>query len=162
MPKAILILLVTIMLSACAAPPLPTSTPTPEPLGTPTKPSSAACGPPSTWTIQYNRSGGFAGFDETLTLDSTGSLTVQSKRPAIDDQKTISVEQVQAITGLLAQACPFEPGPTNGVCADCFFYKLDVEMDGRAYTVQASDVTLTKKLQPLINALSQLLQESGQ
>jgi hypothetical protein len=162
MSKIIPILLISIILSACAASPPPANTPTPEPLATPTSSSSATCSPPSTWTIQYNRSGGFAGFDETLTLDSAGSLTVQSERPAMEDQKTISADQVQAITELLAQACPFEAGPTNGVCADCFFYKLDVQMDGRTYSVQASDVTLTKKLQPLINTLSQLLQESGQ
>lgn len=162
MSKFLLILLVGIILAACAVSPPPPNTPTPQPLATPTGSSSAACSPPSTWTIQYNRSGGFAGFDETLILDNDGSLSVQSERPFIDEQKTISADQVQAITGLLVQACPFEAGPTNGVCADCFFYNLNVQMDGRVYTVQASDVTLTKKLQPLINTLSQLLQESGQ
>lgn len=162
MTKFFSIFLVSITLAACAVSPPPTNTPTPEPLATPTSSSSVACSSPSTWTIQYNRSGGFAGFDETLTLDSSGNLIIQSERPPINEHKTISADQVQAITKLLVQACPFEAGPTNGVCADCFFYDLNVRMDGRMYTVQASDVTLTKKLQPLIGALSQFLQDSGQ
>jgi hypothetical protein len=162
MAKFIPVFLVSIILSACAVSPPPTSTPTPKPLRTPTSSSSAVCSSPSDWSIQYNRSGGFAGFDETLTLDSDGSLKVQSERPPIDEQKTISADQVQAITELLVQACPFEVGPTNGVCADCFFYDLKIQMDDRTYTVQVSDVTLTKKLQPLIGTLSQFLQDSGQ
>ena len=161
MSKFIPILLVSIILSACAVSPQ-VSTPTPEPLPTPTSLSSVACGAPSTWTIQYNRSGGFAGFNETLTLDNDGSLKVQSERPSVNVQKTISADQVKAITELLVRACPFEAGPTNGVCADCFFYDLNIQMDDRTYTVQASDVTLTKDLQPLIGTLSQLLQDAGQ
>jgi hypothetical protein len=137
---------------------MPASTQTPEIVNTPTSQPSKACDTPSYWTIRFNRSGGFAGFDETMTLDSGGSLEVQSERPPTDEQRTISEDQVDSITKLLAQACPFKIEPEKGVCADCFVYDLDIQMDDRSYTLQASDVTLTDDLGPLIGALSQLLQ----
>lgn len=159
--KIIPILLIGIILSACAG--LPASTPLPEPVGTPTSlPDTADCGPPSNWSIRYNRSGGFAGFNESLTLDSAGRLTVRSERPPIDKQKMITDVQVDAITDLLAGACPFEVPLDRGVCADCFIYDLEIIMGGQLYSMQASDVTLTQELQPLIDALNQFLQASRQ
>lgn len=157
MPKITFILLISLILSACAG--MPASTPTPEPLGTPTSLPTTACSPPAKWSIQFNRSGGFAGLDETLTLDSEGSLVVQSKRPPTDVEMTISKDQVEAITDSLVQACPFENDSTKGdECADCFVYDLNIQMDGQTYSVRASDVTLTDELHPLVDALSQLVQ----
>lgn len=161
MSKTIPILLIGIILSACAG--LPASVPLPEPVGTPTSSTDAAdCSQPSNWSIRYNRSGGFAGFNESLTLDSAGRLTVQSERPPVDKQKMITDVQVDTITDLLVEACPFETPSDRGVCADCFIYDLEIIMDGQLYSVQASDVTLTEKLQPLVEVLNQFLQDSRQ
>jgi len=160
MSKIIPTLLVGIVLSACAG--LPASTPLAEPLGTPTSSSNAACNTPSNWTIQYNRSGGFAGFNQSLILYSDGNLIIQSERPPVDEQKTISEDQVKAITGLLVNACPFEVDSGKGVCADCFIYALTIQMDSQTYVIEASDVTLAEELHPLINDLSQFLQETEQ
>ena len=161
MSKITFILLISLVLSACAG--LPVSTPTPEPLGTPTSPSKVACSPPAKWSIQFNRSGGFAGLDESLILDSGGSLEVQSERPPKVVEMKVSQDQVDAITDLLVQACPFVIDLTKGNdCADCFVYDLNVQMDGQTYSVQATDVTLTKELNPLIDGLSQLMQNSEQ
>jgi len=160
MSKITHLLFISIILSACAG--MPVSTPTPEPLGTPTNPPTRACSPPAEWSIRYNRSGGFAGFVESLTLDSEGNLEVQSERPPVDEQKTISEEQVEEITEFLIQACPFDVDPGKEVCADCFVYDLHIQMEDRSYAAQATDVTLTGDLQPLVAALSQLLQDMGE
>ena len=166
MSKIISLLFIGILLSACAGMPAntPANSPTsmPEPAATPTKSSSSACSSPSSWTIRFNLTGGFAGFNETLMLDNGGNLTVQSERPPVDVQKVVSEDQVAAFTKLLSQACPFDVIPDKGTCADCFVYDLEIQMDGQTYSVQASDVTLSGELQPLIGALSQLLQETGQ
>ena len=156
MSKIIPVLLISILLSACGG--MTASTQTPAIANTPTNQPSKACDTPSNWTIRFNRSGGFAGFDETMTLDSRGSLEVQSERPPTDERRTISEDQVDSITKLLVQACPFKIEPGKGICADCFVYDLKVQMNDRSYTLQASDVTLTEDLQPLIGELSQLLQ----
>jgi hypothetical protein len=160
MSKITIILLISIVLSACSG--MRANTPLPEPVGTPTSRSSTACSAPTNWTIQYNRSGGFAGFNQSITLDSSGNLTVKSERPPADMQETISDDQVKAISKLLGQACPFEMDSSKDSCADCFIYDLNIQMDGQTYTVHASDVTLTEELQPLISALDQLLQNAGQ
>lgn len=161
MSKIIPFFIIVILLSACSG--APASTPGQEPLGTPASlPTKAACSPPSTWTIQYNRSGGFAGFNESLTLDSSGNLTIKSERPPVDEKKTISNAQAEAISDLLVQACPFETDVEKGNCADCFFYELNIQMDGRTYSVQASDVSLTEEISPLLSELSQLLQDTRQ
>jgi hypothetical protein len=115
---------------------------------------------PTNWTIQFNRSGGIAGFNQTLTLQSNGSLQIESEKPPANVQKTISKEQVSEITNLLVQACPFEMQPNDLGCADCFIYKLSVQMDAQAYRMLATDVTLTDEVYPLINMLNQLLQDT--
>jgi len=162
MSKIISLLFIGILLSACAGVPANAPTSMPEPAATPTRSSSSACNSPSSWTIRFNRSGGFAGFNETLTLDNGGNLTIQSERPPVDVQKIISEVQVATFTELLSQTCPFDVALNKGTCADCFIYDLEIEMDGQTYSVQASDVTLSEELQPLVGALSQLLQDTSQ
>jgi hypothetical protein len=158
--KIVSLLLFSITLVGCAA--APASSPSAEPLGTPPKSSDAACSSPSTWTVEYNRTGGFGGFDQSLTLRSNGSLVIQSEHPPVDKQITVPEDHVEPITDLLVQACPFDVSQTKGVCADCFNYELNIQMDGQTYTVQALDTTLTEELRPLINALDEFLQVTGQ
>jgi len=158
--KIPLLIFMSIVLSACAG--MAGSTPTSEPLSTPTSPPSATCSPPSEWTIQYHRTGGIAGFDQSLTMQSDGSLTIQSEHPPVDKQMTVPEDHLKSIADLLVQACPFETGATTGVCADCFNYELNIEMDGQTYTVQALDTTLTEELRPLIDTLNEFIQLTGQ
>lgn len=158
--KIISILLINVLLSACAA--VPASTPSLEPIGTPIKSSDEACSPPSSWMIEYHRSGGIAGFNQSLTLQSDGSLTVQSEHPAVNKQIMIPKDHVEPIINLLVQACPFATGRTEGVCADCYNYELTIEMNGRTYDVQASDTTMSEELRPLITTLDGFLQVTGQ
>jgi len=158
MKKIIPIILISMILSACAG----ASTTEPNPLGTPTGGPASACSIPSEWTVQLNRSGGIAGVNETMTLDSGGRLTVQSERTSRNIQKTISKDQVNTIAGLLSQACPFEMKPNDAGCADCFLYKFDIQMNGQSYVLLATDVTLTDDLQPLVGTLTQILQDAEQ
>jgi len=152
------IILLPFVLLFCACAALPGRTPTPEP----TKPASSTCKPPSEWTIEYHRTGGIGGFDQSLTLQSDGSLSIQSKKPALDKQFTIPEDHLAPIKNLLVQACPFGTGRAEGVCADCYTYEMKIKMDGQTYDAQATDTTLTEDLRPLINTLDQFLQLTGQ
>lgn len=155
-----ILLLIGITLAACSG--AQVSTPVQEPLPTPASQSNAMCGTPTTWTVKFHRTGGFAGLDETLTLDNGGNLTVQSERPPANAEKMLSNTRVKQIATLLAQACPFEPVTAKNNCADCFLYTLDVQMDEQTYTVQATDVAMPKELSPLIDELSALFSEASQ
>jgi hypothetical protein len=156
--KAILFLVFSIVLSACGGEPV--STVEPAPLGTPTGLSASACSIPASWTVQFKRTGGIAGFNQSMTLQSDGSLKIQSENPPANVQKSISKSQIDNITNLLAQGCPFKMEPNDAGCADCFIYNLSVQMNGQTYTMLATDVTLTDQLRPLIDELSNLMQET--
>lgn len=155
-----MILLMSIVISACGA--MPEDTPAAEPLGTPTNLASADCSPPSNWTIEYQRSGGIGGFSQSIILQSDGSMTIQSDHPPVDKQLQIPEDHVEPIKNLLVEACPFPVGRADGNCADCFNYELDIQMDEQFYTIQAHDTTLTEDLQPLINALDEFISMAAQ
>jgi hypothetical protein len=159
MKKAISILLVLILLSACGG--APTETQEPAPLGTPADQATASCKTPTNWAVQFNRSGGIAGFNEALTLQSDGNLKIKSENPPTNVERTISPDQISGIANLRDQACPFEMSPNDAGCADCFLYKLNIQMDGQTYVLLATDITMRDDVRPLIEALSQLLQNSG-
>lgn len=162
MSKIISILLVSIILSACAVTPSPASTPTPEPLGTPTNPPQADCSVPTDWSIHYRRTGGIAGFNQSLTLNSNGDLKVQSRNPQATETKTVSATQVKTISVLLADSCPFAEDSVKGTCADCFFYELTIQMDGQTYVIGASETALSEEMFSLIFTLDQFFPTAGQ
>lgn len=164
MSKITLLLFFSIILSACSGMSASNSTPEPPgtPLSTPTGPSKADCSPPSNWTIEYHRTGGIAGFDQSLTLQSDGSLTIKNKQPPMEKQTTIPEDHLKPIADLLVQACPFEVNKTGGNCADCFIYELEIQMDGKSYTVQAQDTNLSEELRSLTSTLDEFLQLAGQ
>jgi hypothetical protein len=155
-----IILLVSIVLSACGA--VPEDTPAAEPFGTPTKPSDADCSSPSNWTIEYQRSGGIGGFSQSITLQSDGSMTIQSDHPAVDKQLQVPADHVEPVENLLVEACPFPVGRADGNCADCFNYELEIQMDEQFYSIQAQDTTLTEELHSLVNALDEFILMAAQ
>lgn len=159
MSKIVPLLLLSILVSACGA--MPASSPTPEPASIPTSLPSDSCAPASDWSIELNRSGGIAGFDQTLTVNSSGALMIKSERPPAEVERTLAPAEIEQIAGLLIEACPFEPARSQGTCADCFTYGLEIQMDSRFYSVQATDVTLTPELQTLTDILSQYIQTTN-
>ena len=162
MSKIISILLLSLVLSACAVASSPTSTPTPEPLETPTSLPQADCSAPTDWSIHYRRTGGIAGFNQSLTLNNNGALKVQSRNPQATETKTVSATQVKAISVLLADACPFAEDSVKGACADCFFYELTIQMDGRTYVVGASETALNEEMFSLIFTLDNFFPTADQ
>ena len=141
---------------------MPENAPAAEPLGTPTRPSSADCSSPSDWTVEYQRTGGIGGFSQSLILHSDGSITIQSDHPPVDKQLQIPADHLEPVKNLLVEACPFQVDQANGNCADCFNYALDIKMDDQSYSVQAQDTTLTEDLQSLVNALDEFISLAAQ
>ena len=113
-------------------------------------------GGPSEWTVDFTRSGGFAGRTVSLHLLSSGALTASEPESGTTVQSEISSEEAAQIGQLLQGALPFLVERRAQSCPDCFTYTLGVEIDGQTYAGQATDVDMGG-LEPLIRALSALV-----
>jgi len=144
--KWLILVLVLSFLSACGSAvvsePIPVATPT----------QAAAC-MGSGWSLEFHRTGGFAGFDENLTLNSDGKLVVSSTNPKTDFERTLPGDEVQRIADQLEAACPFEAASKAVNCADCFGYTLMVDTGNKTYHLQGNDVTLTDEQGALVSSL---------
>lgn len=151
------LLLLTLVLVGCESLPTPLpATPTPFTI----YPEAEAL--PGGVLLVYNREGGFAYSDTTLTIHTDGSAEVKvvsnpNTQPA-PIQKTISASDLAAIQAMLNNpalaALPFGSG--SG-CADCYVYTLTARTPTGIINVRADDAELSKGnlglYQTLINQL---------
>jgi hypothetical protein len=151
--------------SACAgAAPVKPSLPTPAPDSIPspgnpgvptvTTTTSTACSF-TKWSLDFTRSGGFAGRTSSLQLSSAGELTILGTGGKPAGKASLTAGELAQIRQVLPAVCAFPAGHQPRMCPDCFTYRLDVRLDGRAYSAEATDVDLAG-LGPLIQALSPL------
>jgi len=161
--KWMILVLVMSLLSACGSAvmtePVPAETSEPIPAATSQQPAQAGTCIAADWSLEFHRSGGFAGFDENLTLNSDGKLTVNSNKPQTDFGRTIPADEVQRITDQLEAACPFEAASKADNCADCFGYALTVDTGNKTYRFEGNDVTLTEEQSALVSTLQQYFSE---
>ncbi len=118
----------------------------------------SACGAsPSPSTIDYRRTGGIAGFDDHLIIQTTGAATL-TRRGA---QSTFTVDQatLKQLTTLLSQAgfsrLPAESLARGG--ADLFTYEIVYQ----GHRVRVQDTTVPSSLQPVIDLLNTIVQKTG-
>jgi hypothetical protein len=136
--------------------PLPAITKTPAlPTATPTDP---ACGSPN-WSLDFTRSGGFAGKTLSLHLSSSGPLSATDPVKNLTVPIALSGTELDRMAGLLWAACPFKTQSMPATCPDCFSYTLEISMEGETYSAHATDVELAG-LGALIQALNTLLTQS--
>ncbi|GAB4503568.1 MAG: hypothetical protein Fur0043_05600 [Anaerolineales bacterium] len=165
------------ILAACApaaetTPMLPLDTPqafpqtaTPETSALPAEAPSAVpdtiCSLPENWSLSFRRTGGFAGFDQSLSVNSQGELQIESRKPPVTSNRLLLPEELTQLTESLRLACPFTASPREGTCADCFLYQLQIQWGDEAYTMQATDVTMPKEWSDLVGKLSMLFQANA-
>jgi len=130
------------------------------PLATPPVQADAVCALPESWSLTFHRTGGFAGFDQSLTVNSLGELEIQSERPPAVSSRTLSPEELAGLAEALTGACPFEAPAGRAKCADCFVYDLAIQWGDREYRLQANDVNLPETLHALTGALGKFFQEA--
>jgi hypothetical protein len=132
--------------------------------GVSSSPASGSCNV-SEWSIDFARSGGFAGITRSMHLLSSGSLTASEPKRSLDVQTEASADELAQIGQLLQEACPSLATANSQPkgCPDCFYYSLQIEMGGQTFLAQATDVD-KGNLDPLIGALNSLLDKalSGQ
>ena len=103
--------------------------------------------------ITFNRTGGLAGNDDTLTVRPDGSYTIQTKQGSRSGK--LSADELAALKSALAST-DFNKLPTqndNGGVADGYTYKITYA--GKQIT--AKDGAIPPALQPVISALGAFL-----
>ncbi|HEU5101378.1 MAG TPA: hypothetical protein VFU22_20285 [Roseiflexaceae bacterium] len=115
----------------------PTSpTDTPAPATAPPAPTAANSAGPANLLISYNKSGGIAGVDETLTVYADGSIVLQDR--AGEARAQAAASDIHALQTLLASPEFAALSPTRlPAAADQFVYELTVP--GRAQPIVAAD-----------------------
>jgi hypothetical protein len=143
--------------------PSPELTIAPSPFFTPS-PSIPPCKKPSTWQIQFRRSGGIGGQNYLLELSDDGKLNVTDEKTNLSRADVLSRQALNDFEQKLLSACPyFKPGksnpkPRNASCPDCFTYTLDVRLDQKDFSVSIPDGDpIPFEIQEFLKAINQLL-----
>ena len=108
--------------------------------------------------VEFTRTGGFAGFNDALTINQDGSAVVTRKE--FTREITLTADELSTIRQLLQDASfgslqPEYPPAAPG--ADYFTYTVTYE----GKTVIAVDTGVPESLQPLIEALGTLVSENA-
>jgi len=143
MRVAIISILITASLSACALPGNPSSISEP-------------------WQLSLEVSGGFAGIHRQLTLTNTGELAATDHITGANGAVQLSAAELGEVAGLVSQIQV--PAASSGdlpPCNDCFEYKLGVSLKGDQFEVVANDISLEDSpFAPLVRKLNDLLHKS--
>ena len=141
MPRAILVALIAIVLVACT----PTATPVP--------PTPAAPSP-----IDYQRSGGFIGVQDHLTIDLSGHVTLTRRNGTTEFD--LSRDELGAIQAAFQTArfasLPENPTP-QAYAADGFIYVIIYQ----GHSVRTGDPSVPKQLEPVIMILNRMIDSRG-
>jgi len=128
------------------------------------KPSPSSAKPANlfqttTWKVDLQLSGGFAGLDRALTLSSNGELTVEDRNQRSRVAKQATAQELDQIATLVAKIKSLPAIPRgDSRCRDCLSYNISVDVDGERFSALLDDMTLPGSgLEELARALSALL-----
>jgi hypothetical protein len=104
--------------------------------------------------VRFERSGGFAGFDDHVTVFSDRRYLARSRDGAAR-RKRLSTKGMRALRRDLEAAHLDRPPPRAGPggCADCFEYTIAY----RGHRVSLSEDNVPDRMRPAIARLSRLL-----
>lgn len=110
--------------------------------------------------IEYRRTGGFAGFRDSLVIDETGHavLTRRQSNPVEFDLDQLAVDEL--VAALKAAGFPENAGdyPSMGVISDGFTYVVTY----RGATDHTETTAVPDFLQPILNLLDRIVAQAGQ
>jgi Emfourin len=127
---------------------------------TPPPPTATTSPVPDFWTIEFERTGGFAGVAQTLRLDSAGQAHYEDKSAHRVEIGTLRAADLSELRALIDGSDFFSQAEKQDApCADCFNLSLTVTLNGQSRTIQAVDIAVDATLRPLIDKLTILLQD---
>ncbi len=120
---------------------------------TPALPSSA-----NEWTIKMTHSGGIMGLMRSVEVSSEGSYTVKDKRSNKTISGNLSKNEISRFTGIVTATERTAMEKPEGVCADCFIYDIEIQIDGEKFSVQLDDMNLSESgMVELVSSLRELM-----
>jgi hypothetical protein len=123
--------------------------------GTPTQPASATqvfSAPPS--AIEYARTGGFAGFNDKLTIDAKGHVVLTRRSGKSEfDLDDAALQKIYAAFQTANWATIPENSMGLGVPPDGFSYTVSYQ----GHTVKTADAAVPRAMQVLLDALNQII-----
>jgi hypothetical protein len=110
------------------------------------------------WSLTFTVSGGIAGLNRTLQLESSGAATAIDRQRSLHVRRQIARDDVSEIERFATAAASFDKSGDD-VCRDCLTYAIDLRVSGRSVRIRATDITLSdSKAAPLVRALTRMQQ----
>ena len=112
---------------------------------------------PKAWNIDFTLSGGLVGLQRVMELSNAGQMILidQKKKKQVTAQ--LSGEDVIKIAGLITEAVQLQPVGPLPVCADCYQYELNIQVNTQYFFFQANDLNLVESgLAPLVKVFMEL------
>ena len=135
-------LLITLLVTGCG----PSSTP--EPLKTPTlEPTKSDLPSPNgVWTmINMTHSGGIMGLMHSIEISSDGKYTVMDEWAKKTITRELSKNELSKLQEIISKTeFVSTEGRIPSGCADCFIYDLEIQGNGKRFSVQVDDVSMQK------------------
>jgi Emfourin len=146
---------------------VPVTPTSPAPQATSTAVLATSVPPPATaapaadvWSIDFDRTGGFAGMAQSLSVSSDGQVRYEDKRANRVETGTLSAADLGELRSLIDSSGFFSQAPKQDApCADCFNLAITVTLNGQSYRVEAVDIAVDAALKPLLDKLTSLLQD---
>jgi hypothetical protein len=124
-------------------------------------PPAADCDLSGEWQVELNQSGGLAGVQSRLIIDSNGSYVAEDLRQRRRVDGAVTSEALQQVLDLLPAICEPRQMGRLPVCADCFTYALRLRVSEAEYAATLNDLSpADSPLGSLARLLSRLLAEA--
>jgi hypothetical protein len=114
--------------------------------------------PAAAWELTFERTGGFAGLAQRLTVDGQGQAISEDLRSGRLVEGRLSPEEMTELQRLLAESDFLSQDPSQSRdCSDCFNYEVTLTQDSQSHPVRANSLGLDSRLAPLVEWLAQFL-----
>jgi hypothetical protein len=124
-------------------------------------PTSVSCTVQAPWSVELIVTGGFAGVERKVEVDSSGAYQAKDLQTGASSEGTLSAEAVAQIQADLPAVCQAAEAGRPPACADCFQYLLGVRFASADYRIGFNDLSLPNNpAAPLVGDLTHVLNEA--
>lgn len=110
------------------------------------------------WSLTFAVSGGIAGVNRTLELESGGAATAIDRQRNLQVRRQLARDELSEIERIAASAASFDKSGDD-VCRDCLTYAIGRRVLGRTVSIRANDITLSdSKAAALVRTLTRTQQ----